>query len=158
MSSKAPPCQFHFKPSLESPPALHALHLQDLSHPKTSAYGGSSPQNPFLPQPNSVPSHPVAQSLSCIRLFATPMECSTPGFPVLHYLLEFLQTHIHGVSDAIQPSHPLLPPSPTALNLFQHQGLFQRVGSFSMSWLFASGGWSIAVSASASVLPMNIQD
>ena len=43
----------------------------------------------------------------------------------LHYLLEFTQTHVHQVGDAIQPSHPLPPPSPLALNLFQHQGLFQ---------------------------------
>ena len=53
------------------------------------------------------------------------MDCSTPGFLILHYLLEFAQTHVHCVDDAIQPSHPLLPPSPPALNLSQHQGLFQ---------------------------------
>ena len=47
-----------------------------------------------------------------------------PGFPVLHYLLEFTQIHVHRVGDAIQPSHPLLPPSPFALNLSQHQDLF----------------------------------
>ena len=54
-----------------------------------------------------------------------PMDCSTPGFHVLHYLLELAQTHVHWVSDAIQPAHPLLSPSPPAFNLFQHQGLFQ---------------------------------
>ena len=53
----------------------------------------------------------------------------TPGFPVLRYLPEFAQTHIHRVCDAIQTSHPLLPPSSPALNLVQHQGLFQWVGS-----------------------------
>ena len=58
-----------------------------------------------------------------------PQDCSTPGFPVLHYLLEFAQSHVHWVGDAIQLSHPLLPPSPPALNLFQHQGLFQWVSS-----------------------------
>ena len=57
------------------------------------------------------------------------MNCSVPGFPVLHYLLEFTQAHVHWVSDAIQPSHPLLPPSPLALSLPEHQGLFQWVGS-----------------------------
>ena len=57
-----------------------------------------------------------------------PMDCSMPGFPVLHHLLEFAQTHIHWVDDAIQPSHPLLPSSP-AHNLCQHQGLFQWIGS-----------------------------
>ena len=52
-----------------------------------------------------------------------PMDCGTPGFPVLHYLPEFTQTHVHWVGDAIQPIHPLLSPSPPTLNLFQHQGL-----------------------------------
>ena len=56
------------------------------------------------------------------------MDCSIPGFPVFHQLLEFAQTHVH-VNDAIQPSHSLSSPSPLALNLSQHQGLFQRVGS-----------------------------
>ena len=51
------------------------------------------------------------------------MVCSTPGFPVHHQHLEFTQTHVHWVGDAIQPSHPLSSPSPPALNLFQHQGL-----------------------------------
>ena len=55
------------------------------------------------------------------------MDCSTPGFSVLHYLLEFAQTHVHWVDDAIQPSHPLSSPSPLALNLSQHQGLFQEI-------------------------------
>ena len=58
-----------------------------------------------------------------------PMNCSTPGFPVLQYLPEFAQTHIHWVSVAIQLSHPLSPPSPLALNLSQHQDLFQWVSS-----------------------------
>ena len=79
-----------------------------------------------------------------------PMNCSMPGFPVLHYLPEFAQTHVHWICDAIQPSHPLSSPSPLALNLSQHQSLFQGGGS-------ASGGQSIGVSASASVLPVNIQ-
>ena len=56
------------------------------------------------------------------------MDCSTPGFPVLHCLLEFPQTHIHWIGDAIQPSHPLSSPSPPAVSLSQHQGLFQWVG------------------------------
>ena len=57
------------------------------------------------------------------------MDCSMPGFPVLHHLLELAQTHVHWVSDAIQPSNPLSSPSPPAFNLSQHQGLFQWVGS-----------------------------
>ena len=60
---------------------------------------------------------------SCPTL-CNPMDCSLPGFPVCHQLLEFTQTHLHWVGDAIQPSDPLLPPSPPAFNLSQHQGLF----------------------------------
>ena len=81
-----------------------------------------------------------------------PMNRSTPGLPVHHQLTEFTETHIHRVSAAIQASHPLSSPSPLVLNHSQHQGLFQWVGSF------ASGDHNIGVSASASVLPMNIQD
>ena len=58
-----------------------------------------------------------------------PMDCSTPGFPDLHYLLELAQTHGHWVIDAIQPSQPLSHPSPPALSLSQHQSRFQRVSS-----------------------------
>ena len=53
------------------------------------------------------------------------MDCSMLGLPVHHHLPEFAQTHVHQVSDAIQPSHPLLSPSPPAFSLPQHQGLFQ---------------------------------
>ena len=60
---------------------------------------------------------------SCPTL-CNPMDCSTLGFLVHHQLPEFAQTHVHRVSDAIQPSHPLLSPSPPALNLSQQQGLF----------------------------------
>ena len=68
----------------------------------------------------------VAQS--CPTL-CDPMNRSTPGLPVHHQLLDFTQTHVHQVSDAIQPSHPLLSPSPPAPNPFQHQSLFQWVNS-----------------------------
>ena len=71
--------------------------------------------------------------------------CSTPGLPVHHQLLEFTQIHVHWVSDATQPSHPLLSSSPPAFNLSQHQALFKWV-----CLLFTSGGQSIEVSASAS--------
>ena len=76
------------------------------------------------------------------------MNLSMPGLLVHHQLPEFTQTHVHRVSDAI---HPLLSPSPPALNPSQHQGLFKWVN-------FVWGGQSIGVSASASVLPMNTQD
>ena len=64
----------------------------------------------------------------CLTL-CDPMNRSTPGLPVLHQLPEFTQTHVHRVGDAIQPSHPLLSPSPPAPNPSQHQGLFQWVNS-----------------------------
>ena len=66
------------------------------------------------------------QSVSQVSL--APKDCSTPGFPVLHYLPEFAQTNVHWFSDAIQSSLPLSPPSP-ALNLSQYQGLSQWVNS-----------------------------
>jgi len=69
----------------------------------------------------------VVQSVTSASL--CPVNCSTPGFPVFHYLPEFAQTHIHWVSVAIRLSHPLSPPSPLALNLSQHQGLFQWISS-----------------------------
>ena len=68
----------------------------------------------------------VAQS--CLTL-CDPMDCSMPGFPVHQQLPELTQTHVHPVGDAIQPSHPLLSPSPPAFNLSQHQGLFKWVSS-----------------------------
>ena len=82
-----------------------------------------------LPSPS--PSHSsqfssVAQS--CPTL-CDPMNHSTPGLPVHHHLLEFTQTHVHRVSDAIQPSHPLSSPSPSAPNPSQHQSLLQWVNS-----------------------------
>ena len=61
---------------------------------------------------------------SCLTL-CDPMDCSTPGFPVHHQLPELAQTHVHRVSDAIQPSDPLSSPSPPAFSLSQHQSLFQ---------------------------------
>ena len=62
-------------------------------------------------------------SQPCLTL-CDPMDCSTLGFPVHHQLLELAQTHVHRVSDAIQPSHPLLSPSPPAFNLSKYQGFF----------------------------------
>ena len=68
------------------------------------------------------------QLLSSVQL-CSPMDCSTPGFPVHHQHPELTQTHVHKVSDAIQLSHPLSSPSPPAFSLSQHQGLFQWVSS-----------------------------
>ena len=104
-----------------------------------------------LPRPSlSLPSCSCSVAKSCLTL-CDPMDCSIPGFPVLHYLPECAQTQVHWVGDAIQPSHPLLPPFPFDFNLSQHQSFFP------VRWLFTSGGQSFGASASASVLPMNIQ-
>ena len=84
-------------------------------------------QSPPYPAPST-----VLQFSSVAQLCPTlcdPMDCSTPGLPVHHQLPESTQTHVYWVGDAIQPSHPLLSPSPLALNLSQHQGLFQWVSS-----------------------------
>ena len=84
---------------------------------------------------------------SCLT-FCNPMAYSMPGFPVLHHLLEFAQTHVHWVSDAIQPSHSLSFPSP-AFNLSQHQSLFQQGSSLHQVAKY--------LELQPSVLPKNIQ-
>ena len=85
----------------------------------------------------------VAQS--CLTL-CDPMDCSTPGLPVHHQFPELTETHVHRVSDAIQPSHPLSSPSPPAFDLSHHQGLFQWVSS---SYQVAKD-WSFSFSISPS--------
>ena len=92
---------------------------------------------------------PVAQS--CPTL-CSPVDCSTPGLPVHHQLPELAQTHVHLVSNAIQPSHPLFVPFSSYLQPFPASG------SFPVSQFFTSGGQSIGFSTSASVLPKNIQN
>ena len=90
----------------------------------------------------------LAQSCSTLP---DPMDWSMPSFPVHHQLLKLAQTHVHRVGDFIQPSHPLSSPSPPSFNL-------SASGSFPVSQFFTSGGQNTGISASASVLPMNIQD
>ena len=92
---------------------------------------------------------PVVQSLSCVQL-CNPMDWSTPSFPVLHYLLEFPQTHVHWVSDAIQPSHPLLASFLLPL-------ISASIRIVSSEWALCIRWPNIGASASASVLPVNIQ-
>ena len=87
--------------------------------------------------------HSVAQSWLTLW---DPVNCSTPGFPVHHQLPDLAQTHIHWISDAIQPSHPLLSPSPPAFNLSQHQGLF---------WVSSYIRWPKYWSFSFSISPSN---
>ena len=75
----------------------------------------------------------VVQSLSHVRLY-NPMDCSSPGFPVLHHLPELAQTHVHWVSGGIQPSHPLSSPSPPAFSLSQHCGVFSNESALLIRW------------------------
>ena len=89
-------------------------HYQETLSPN---YSGDNEDNHFSSVTQSCPT------------LCNPMNCSTPGLPVYHQLMEFIQTHVHCVGDVIQPSHPLSSPSPPVLNLFQHQGLFQWVSS-----------------------------
>ena len=91
----------------------------------------------------------VQLSQSC-RTLCDPMDCSMPGLPAHHQVLQFTQIHVHWVGDAIQPSHPLLPRLLLPSN-------FPSIRVFSMSWLFASGGQRLGASTSASLLSMNIQ-
>ena len=85
----------------------------------------------------------------CCLTLCEPMDCSTPGLPVHHQLLELTQTHVHWVCDAIQPSHPLSSPSPPTFNFSQHHSLFKE-SVLRIKWP------NIGVSASSSVLPTNI--
>ena len=139
------------------------------SHSSTLAW-----KIPWTEEPGGLPSmglHRVRHDWSDLAAAA-----AAAGLPVHHQLPEFTQTHVHQVSGAIQPSHPLSSPSPPAPNLSQHQlwchpaisssvvpfssllQSFPTSGYFQMSQLFASDGQSTGVSASASVLPKNTQD
>ena len=94
----------------------------------------------FLPRKSQGQGSLAGNSLSSVQFSCSvmsdslrPQECSTPGLPVHHQLPEFTQTHVHQVSDAIQPSHPLSSPSPPALNPSQHQGLTNEL-TLRMRW------------------------
>ena len=102
----------------------------------------SPPSQTSLPPPSPVASASVPPDA---------IDCSIPGFPVLHQFPELAQTHVYWVSNAIQPSHPLRCP------LLILPSVFLRSGSFPVSQLFTLGGQKIGDSESASVLPMNIQ-
>ena len=76
-----------------------------------------------------LPSVPFSSVVQSCLTFSDTMDCRTPGLPVHHQLREFTQTHVHWVSDTIQPSHSLSSLSPPAFNLYQHQGLFKWISS-----------------------------
>ena len=102
--------------------------------------------NHFIPK---ICTSSVQFSRSVVLALWDLMDCSTPGFPVLHQLLDFAETHVHQVGDAIQQSHPLSSPSPPAFNLSQHQGLFRwissshQVGKVLEFWLQPQSFWWI---------------
>ena len=100
---------------------------------------------------SSVILYSIQFSLLVVFTLCNPMDCSTPGLSVHHQLPELAQTHVHGVGDAIQPSHHLSSPSPLAFNLSQHQ-VFSSESALHIRWP------KIGASASASVLTMNSQD
>ena len=108
------------------------------------------PRHPFTDFPISLNGTQFSSVVQSCPTLHDPMNRSTPGLPVHYQLPESTQIHVHRVGNATKPSHPLSSPSPPALNLYQHQGLFQWVG-------FTSSGQSVGASASAPVLPMNIQ-
>ena len=102
-------------------------------HPSSKSNGCCLPLSKGLSSFVMLKSSPIIYEIFLLFIWSVcpalcdPMDCSTPGFPVLHSFLEFAQTHVHWINDTIQPSHPLSPPSPPVLNLSQHQDLFQWV-------------------------------
>ena len=112
--------------SSPSPPALNLSHHQGLFQWVSSLHQVARGLESFSPSNESVQFSSVIQS--CPTLY-DPIDCRMPGFPVHHQLLELAQTHVHRVGDAIQPSHPLMSPSPPTFNLSKHQGLFQSARS-----------------------------
>ena len=104
-----------------------SMEHRQLTHPvKISAQFSVSHRNSYPMRGSVVLSrlHCCCSVTKSCPALCNHMDCSTPGFPVHHQLPEFAHTRIHSVDDAIQPSHPLPPPSPPAFNLSQHQGLF----------------------------------
>ena len=116
-----------------------------LPHCRQTLLPSEPPGNPLKRKKTPLNTSHLKYPKSCLTL-CDHMDCSTPGFSVLHYLPKFAQTHVHCVSDAIQSSYPLSPLFPPVLNLSQHQGFFPVIQ------LFVSSGQSIGASASALVL------
>ena len=108
--------------------------------------------SPSIPFPALSPYNGYYCSVAKLCLIlCDPVDCSMPGFPVLHYRFEFAQIHVHWARDAIQPSHPLSSPT-LALSLSQHQGLFQRVPLPIRWWKYWSFSFSISPSNECSEL------
>ena len=88
--------------------------------------------------------------------FCNSMDYSKPGLPIPHHIPEFSQVHVHFTGDAVQPSHPLMPFSPSALDLSQHLEVLQQVSLLSAFW--SSNDQDIGASVSLSVFPVGFQD
>ena len=118
------------KPLYPNPYRISSVHFSRSVVSDSLRPHGQEHSRPPCPSPIHTESDQIRldQSLSRVWL-CDPMNHSTPGLPVHHQLPEFTQTHVHQVSDAIQPSHPLLSPSPLAPSPSQHQSLFQWVNS-----------------------------
>ena len=148
--------------STDNSPYLHAWKLKgkkEREKEREGREGGRERTNEELPQVTTIfhwcyllnPLQFSSVTQSCPTL-CDPMNCSTPGLPVRHQLLEFTQIHVQWVGDAIQPSHPLLSPSPPAPNPLKHQCLFQWVNSLH------EVAKVLEFQLQASVLPVNTQD
>ena len=163
--SPLPQFLMHTLPPSQGGATLEHLPLQ--YHPTDTDRLGLYHQLPRHIQPcfKSIPAHccKLLESQFFTWFSSVQFSCSVVSYslqphglqharpPLCHQLPEFTQTHVHWVSDAIQPSHPLLTPSPLAFNFFQHQGLVKWVSS---SHQVAN----IGASVSTSVVPMNIQN
>ena len=117
------------KQSLTWMSSISNLALKKFGLSKTLKLVKSKLQGPSQPGGPSKILHQMFSVQFSRSVVSNPMDCSTPGLPVHHQLLELAQTHVHWISDAIQPSHPLSSPSPPVFDLSQHQGLFQWVSS-----------------------------
>ena len=129
-------------PQFKSTSSLHVLQFFVIATSGVFSYY-------ILATPDNNQFSSVAQSYPTL---CNPMNCSTPGFPIFHYLLEFAQTHVHWVDDAIQPSHPLLPPSPPTFNLSQIR-VFSNESVLHIKWpKYWSSSFSIRPSSEYSGL------
>ena len=108
-----------------------------LSSNSTKKFISTAPRLPDLPDQIQIRGRKGFSQFSSVAqlclILCDPMDCSTPGLPVHHPLPKFTQTHVYWVSDAIQPSHPLLSPSPPAFNLSQHQ-VFSNESVLRIRW------------------------
>ena len=126
-------CSSAFHEALHPP--CHLFSLRPLMAPcSRGASAGARVHAAYVPHARRTWHSEVFSPQSCPAL-CNPMGCSRPGLPVLHYLPEFAQTHVHRVGDAIQPSHPLSSPSPPAFILSQHRGLLRWVSSHQVAKL-----------------------